>query len=464
VLALERGILGRKSWWAAATFPILMLGVGVHFLFLMLAPLTLPAAAVLLLRRRWLALAVGLATALLLVVPLVVHLRATDFQEYRDLRYRGTLPARVDLEGLQFVLRAPTGWDGPVAEVLPLSEGLPPPLAEALPPISVGLLVGGVVAGMARLLVPGTPRGLRARLAGLLVWLLLPAALTVRHQLDLHPHYYLMTLPASFLLIGAGVQWLVAWLGRAVLPVSALGVLVLVATQSLAAGRLLAGVSGAPQACYGAPLEVSRRTAADLLAFGGSSRRVAFENNPAGEAPPLAYLVRPGFATLELARPDYEGLSGPGSPPDPWSVAAAPGPLTRSAERLDVSYPNGVRLASASLASDPWPGWRPRLALVWTVEEASADGPIAWQADLLDASGARVSSQTGLSHAVAGLAGQQVTSWIFFDLPPGPGTGDYRAGLQLLAGPNLEPAAAEVWLSRPVHVVTPPPCVRSVMP
>lgn len=452
VLALERGVLGRKSWWAAATFPITMLGVGVHFLFVMLAPLTLPAGVALVLRRRWLALAAGLATALLLVVPLLIHLRATDFQEYRDLRYRATLPARVDLEGLQFVFRVPTSWDGPIAEVLPLNEGLPAPLAEALPPISLGLLVASVVAAMARLVAPGTPRALRVRLGGLLVWLLLPAALTVRHQLDLHPHYYLMTLPASFLLIGAAAQWLVSALGRSLLALVGLVMAVLLGNQSVAVSALLGQVATTPQACYGAPLAVAHRTAAEVLAFGGRGDRLVFENDEAGDAAGIAYLARPGFAQIVVPQPDLAGLTGPGVPSATSEPAA-----DRPPEQVDLTYGRDVRVQTASFVTDPSPGWRPRLVFAWAVQ-ADAAAPLVWQADLLAASGQPALTHQGQRHNPASLdRHHQVVSVFSFDVPASLAPGDYTARLRLIGAPGE-------WLSPSVHVAPPPPCVRSVMP
>jgi hypothetical protein len=454
-VALELGIVGRRAWWAAASFPIVMLGAGVHWVFLTLAPIGLAPAADLLRRRRWLALAVGLGAALLLTVPVFLHLRATDFQEYRDLRYRATQPSTVDLDGLLFTLRVSTGWHAPVAEVLPLAEVLPTPLAEAVPGASLALLLGGAALAVGRLVWPSTPGEVRVRLAGLLAWLLVPAVLSVRHQSDLHPHYYLMTVPASFLLIGAGVQWLVSGLGRrAVLGVAAAAG-VLMALESVAVAGLLDLVATTPQACYGAPLVVARETAADLLAFGDSAQRVVFENDEAGDVAGLAYLARPGFAQLGVPKPDLAGLTGPGvHAPE---LARAPGPLSASAERLGATYGPGVQVASASLATDAWPGWRPRLAIRWQAEP-TLGGRLVWQADLVDGSGASVRSEQGQPHAeLAELAGQATVSVFSFDVPGSLPAGDYRARLRLVGAPGE-------WLSRPVHVAPPSACVRSVMP
>lgn len=466
-VALDLGVLGGRAWWAAASLPILMLGVGVHYIFLLLAPFVLLAVLALARRRQWLPLGVGLLAAALLTLPLYFHLRATDFQEYRDFRYKSTLPAAVDLDGLRFVLRAPSGWDAPVAEVLPLSDVLPRPLADALPDLALALLLGGVLLALVRLLRPAAPR---VRLAGLLMWLLVPAALTVRHSADLHPHYFLMTVPAAFLLIGAGAAQVVGGARRvAARRLLVMGGAALVAVNCLAVGRLLDRVATAPAGCYGAPLPVARQTAADLVAFAGSSgaRQIVFENDEPGDASPIAYLVRPNFTSLQVPRPDLAGLSGPGSPPTTSAAAAEPGALTRSAERLDVGYTNGVRLLTAAEANDPWPGWRPRLALSWSVD-ASAAGPLQWQADLVDAAGAVVASQAGQRTPPASLASQPVVSVFTFDLPPGASAPESRVRLRLRGGPTLEPVAAgdqlDTWLSRTANPGTTPACERSVMP
>jgi hypothetical protein len=316
--------------------------------------------------------------------------------------------------------------------------------------VSLVLLLGGIALALVRLARPATPRPVRVRLLGLFVWLLLPAALSVRHQSDLHPHYFLMTLPAALLLIGAGAQWLASGLGRSVMAACAVGLGLLMVVQTAAVGGLLGLVASTPQACFGAPLGVNRQTAADLLAFGAPAERVVFENDEAGDASAIAYLVRPGFKQIVVPQPDLATLTGPGVPSA--AAARAPGPLMQSAERVGLLFGPGVSLEAASMATDPWPGWRPRLAFTWTADPP-APAPLVWQADLLDAGGTPLLSTRGQQHTASGT----VLSVFSFDVPGSLPPAEYQARLRL-TGSSAE------WLSPPVHVAPPPSCVRSVMP
>jgi hypothetical protein len=176
-----------------------------------------------------------------------------------------------------------------------------------------------------------------------------------------------------------------------------------------------------------------------------------FENDEAGDAAGLAYLVRPGFAEIVVPRPDLATLTGPGVP----SASSAARPAA-SAPPLDLRYGRGVRLDSASLLTDPSPGWRPRLVFAWSAD-SSAAAPLVWQADLLPASGPPGVTHAGQQHDPAALNAQRVVSVFSFDVPASLAAGDYTARLRLVGAPGE-------WLSASVHVAPPPPCVRGVMP
>jgi hypothetical protein len=468
--ALELGVLQRRAWWAAVTFPIVLLGAGVHYAFLVLAPLLLAPAVVLVRDRRWLPLATGLLLALLITVPVDVHLVRTNFEDYRNLRYRGSFPAAVDLDGLGYTLGVSTGWATPlVAEVVPLDHGLPEPVGQAATLLETALLGGALVVALGWALQRGTPPAERSRLAAVVVWLLLPAALTTRHSMLLQSHYYLLTIPAVFLLIGLGAEWLrrqVAALGWAVLAV----VLPLAAVQTVGVLELFDRLATTYEPCFDVPLGATRDRASSLAAFAtsGSSQRLAIENYEV-DAEPLAYLLRPAFVALDLATIGNVGLA---SMPAPTAVG---GRVLNAAQPLDLHFPFGVRLVAASFFDEPEPGWRLRLGLLWQgdIDAASPRAAVAWRAGLLDGGGQpvvdedrRPLSLNGIDHSPEALRGQRIVSWFTFQLPRTSGADGYRAALRLIDTNTLEPlpftaSSAEggtVWQSPPVQAAPSPRC------
>jgi hypothetical protein len=246
----------------------------------------------------------------------------------------------------------------------------------------------------------------RVRLAALLVWIGLPILLTLRHAFDLHDHYFLLLYPAPFILIGGGLAWLAArrhaW-ARAGLLCGLAAVAATSVVQAATVADMYADLDRAFEPCYDLPLTGSQAVAEDARDFGQrlGATRATIELDEA-DAMPIAYLLRPAYAHLEMQRYGDLGLGlGPG----------APGPAT-------LDQPG--QLLGAWTPPDPIPDWRPRLAIVWTPPAQS----VHWQVEVDD-------GQTfkGISHA---STGERMLSWFTFEVPREVPAGPRNVSLRLV--------------------------------
>jgi hypothetical protein len=302
----------------------------------------------------------------------------------------------------------------------------------------------------------------RARLAGLLLWLALPIALTVRHTLPLQSHYYLVLYPAPFLLIGAGLSCLVqranpsrivaaserlarlAPLARG----AAVGALaVTLAIQTTAVVSVMRFMGAGNDACFGPLLPTAESAEREIVDLGGPSATThAAVELQAADSLPLAYLLRSDFPIVDLAGSGDIGLGArkpvatagvkPEAQPRFLTAPAAQTRVLTSVQARDLRYASGVQLLRVGYSDQPRGDQRVVVGLTWRVEpEAVSNHAFVWDLALVDAAGQLAVRHAGVDHILAELQGQQIVSWLTLDpsltdagvLAPGA----YTARLQL---------------------------------
>jgi hypothetical protein len=391
-------ILEFRGRWAWLAYPIAALASMIHFSFLTLGPVLLAPTIGLARARRWWPLALGAGVAVLLMLPFLAHEQRIGWLDYPTLRYELSRHAtRVDTQGLEFVLGLITGLGAETLAGVQVGRLAPPPLLVLPAVLETALLLVGLALALARL--SGrltTPSLTRRRLLALLIWTSLPILLTLRHAFDLHDHYFLLVYPAPFLLIGAAFAWLAPRRDVWARPVLAGGIAAVLATsvvQLATVAGMYAALDRSFEPCYDLPLAGSEAVAQDVRDVGQrlGATRATVELDEA-DAMPIAYLLRPSYAHLEMQRYDDLGLGAAAQPDTPEQAA---------------------RVVGAWTPTNPVPDWRARLALVWT-----SPSQAHWQVDLDD-------GQTfdGISHAPTS---GRMLSWFTFEVPR-----------EVMAGPHV---------------------------
>ena len=209
----------RRSW-LAAHIVLLAAALQLHYSG---AALALPTLCALALTRKTFsqrALLLGILLSAVLMLPFIVYL-ANNRTVWSAPLLRGQT-AQLDGQALQYTALVASGAD---IHALAGAEAAGAfqqrlPLAAWLPWLSGALLCAAIAAAWLR---PTQPRILLMWLAG---WWLAPLLLFTWHATDVFPHYFITTLPAPFLLVGAALggwlaaapprlRWL-AWSGGAV--------------------------------------------------------------------------------------------------------------------------------------------------------------------------------------------------------------------------------------------------------
>jgi hypothetical protein len=373
-----------------------------------------------------------------MAVPYLLHHVQTGWEDVKNVRYyASSVAVSIDTQGLGYALSLATGWGGlRVADVLPPADGLPAPIWDAAALIATLLLGVSVVVAVCQVLpggLKGWPAG-RIRLAGLLVWLMLPVLATTRHSLPLQPHYYLALLPVPFLLIGMLCQWLLALrlrapLVRVLLGVALAAVGVVVGVQVVAVARLLEYVATRYEPCYGAPLRLTEDIGRQAIAFGaaGEASRASVENED-GDADSIAYLLRGAFPRVDLA-----GVGPIGLGPEQSTARPSGRSVLDARQSVDLRYGPGVEAAAASVSDDPLQGGRVRVALDWRVDATSAWArPLVWEVRLSNADDQVVQRASGIDHVPTAMRGEHVLSWFTLDTPREIGPGPYQVHLRLI--------------------------------
>ena len=401
-LALDSGVVQRRFRWAAATFPIAVLATLVHLSFAVLLPLLIAPLVVLVRARRWAMLAAGLALAVLVCLPTIVYEQRVGWEDYRDFRHFQSQRSATNLVGPGFALEVTTGWGAQTLVNVPIEAFTAPELVHIAAAIELGLLLVAVAIAGVRIVRGGaaTDSSTRMRLALLLAWLALPMVLTLRHAMLLYPHYFLVLLPAPFLLIGSAAQFVgsqpvrFARIGMASFVVAMTIVVVLQAQTTI---RLFDHLTTSFAPCYGMPLARTREIASGLTDF---ARAHGSTHLSIGGGLEVAYLLRSSFAQLDVpGRTDF--------------ALGAPRGVTR-AQELTSTDASGVRVLAAWTPVPSIEDGRPRVALAWRADEVEAgSNSLRWQAMLDDV------VDSGTVHSVASVRGEPVISY-FGVTPAGP--------------------------------------------
>ena len=398
-IALERAVVGRRAAWAAAAFPIATLGMLMHASVVAIAPLLLAPVVALVRQRQVRYLVVGLTLAVVVASPYLAYL-SRHLSDVQTLEIALRRPDVINADGVARIIGLTGGWDNWYIDGVHMEFLLPGRVASVPGRVETVLLVVGFV--IAAFLTTKSLANQRLRLAGLLLWLLLPAIVTLRHSVPLYDHYFLFVIPAGALLIGIGIQWFVdRWRPLGVVLLTALlGVAVIQVALVL---REFDFLSGNYAAAYGPPLAHSEAMAHDVVQFGSSSSHLSVElEGPDRE--PIAYLTRPFFPEIDLADVGRVGFG--------TQQADAPAPIAptflKQNDLREVHYADGVRVLAASTSARGRPGEPVALALRW-VADVPLQNELVWDVALLDPRGREVARGTGLRHSPS--PGDEVVSW-----------------------------------------------------
>jgi hypothetical protein len=333
------------------------------------------------------------------------------------------------------------------------------------------LLAIGIAAAI--LLVFGSRRvehGLRLRAAGLLLWLLVPMLLTIRHSIPLYNYYFLFVLPTGALLIGLGLQQLAALrLSRRasrMLVGTALGAGIgLASIQSVMVLRQLDYLTQAYVPDYGPPLDEAEQTTRELVDRVDQSggRQLSVEIDDVNDVA-IGYLARPYVPDVQVVRrrrgpwnTDFDLPGQSGAPP----AVPGPAPQLTTPARLDVSYTDGVRALSESTTRVVSPGESVGLAMTWTV-----DGPprhpltnrLLWEVSMYDPSAHEIGREAGIAYDWNQIDnGKVVESWFTVPTATGAEQGMYQVHVRRLDPVTRSPLPANgsvaEWSSGEVQVL-----------
>lgn len=476
-IALERAVLVNSVGWAVASLPIFAFGVEMHYPLGTLAPLMIAPIAVLLAYGHWRQLLLGIGLAALTSVPYLVSNFQNGWADLHAVQHLLALPTMFDGEGPGYVLGLATGWDNWYVLRVHLDRVLPGRLTAISANIQTVLLWWGIAVSLVLALAPGAARrAVRVRYAGLLLWLLLPALLTVRHAVPLYEHYFTFIPPAAALLTAAGVHWLaqrpVLW--RRPLLGLALGSLVVMAViESLIVVRLLDRLAVQDEPSYGPPLVRTQAIAREVAGFGAASgsQHLAIEFWGT-DSQAMAYLTRPYFPNIELVVVGQVGL-GPElanspAPAGPPAVQALLGPV----QPLNLRYADGVQVRYAAVSSSLVPSERVGLAVSWAVNGVAAPGVI-WEMSLYDPQGQQINRKSSFQRdGGSSKPGEAITSWFTLETEPSAPAGGYEVRLQRLDPATGEPIPfvdglgqrATQWRSSPIETRAAPLPVSPAFP
>jgi 4-amino-4-deoxy-L-arabinose transferase-like glycosyltransferase len=425
LVCLDKAVVGGQVGWGVAAFPVFALGVGFHPSFVLLAPFLVVLGAVMARRGQLKHLAIGLGLAALTGVPYVIYNVQTEWTYLGALASpSGARPAQIDGAGPGDVLGLIGGWRNWNLDGMDISTVFPGRLVAVPGAIETLLLVIGIIAAL-RLAFRARHVNHRLRAAGLLLWVLVPMLLTLRHTIPLYDYYFLFVLPAGALLIGLGIQMLgdlspSRRVGRRLIGAALAATIGLAAMQSVIVLRELGSLSDAYVVLYGPPLEVAEQTTRELIDQVNQSgaRQLSVEIDDVNDVS-IGYLARPYVPEVQVVarrrgpwNVDFNLPNQSGSAP---YALAAPSLLT-APESLDVSYTDGVRVLSASTTRVMTPGESVGLALTWTFDRHAPEPVtrrLVWEIAVYDASGHELRRVAGLAHDLAQLAdGEVVVSWI----------------------------------------------------
>jgi 4-amino-4-deoxy-L-arabinose transferase-like glycosyltransferase len=482
-------VRGRR-WALLAHCLALAALVQLHFTALAFMPLTILWALIFRKRFEWRVLLVGTLLALLTFVPYFIVDAGKDWKNVQRFTELMKQPSTVDADAAYATWVITTGLD------LDLLTGPDryPDFVSATPNIRwLFFALGGltVVAGVIALwrAVRQARTGLDDETAAALMattWLLMPALFLTRHNTYVAPHYFTVTFPAQFILIGwlAALTW--RWVGRRT-QVAQGALIVLVAVLAIAQTYEVISVlrfvmSHDTRWGYGTPIAYEIRAvetvtrlgeemggaevillsegdeprmyempaAADILMYDKPHRSVDIRTALVVPAGPAVYwttfdmtLGEELLATLspELVEeriPLREGdrsfrfyrWSG-GEPALPSVTLLGDGPVT---------WANGAQLVGYVLSGDPKPGGMIRWTLVWRATDSPSDDVYYhWFNHLLDEHGQFQGQRDGPSVLPAyWRSGDIILNWFEIPIAPDALVGDYTMRVGMYVYPEMK--------------------------
>jgi hypothetical protein len=457
LFCLDNAVVGKRAWWGAAAFPVFALGVAFHPSFALLAPLLVALGVVLVRRRQFTHVAIGLGLAALLAVPYLIYNLQTQWSYLGALQSALTLPSRIDREGPGDVIGLIGGWDNWYVEGLHLEYLLSGRIASAPGRIeTLFLALGGIAALMLVFRARSVDHSTRVRAAGLLSWVLVPMLLTIRHSVPLYDYYFLFILPAGALLIGLGIHTLANLVpsrraGRLLVGAALAAIVGVASIQSVLVLRQLGYLADNYVPYYGLSLRAAEQLTGELLQLAdrNGGQQLSVEVDDTANDVSIGYLARPYVPEVQVVARrrgpwnvdfDLPGASGGA----PYALSATP--LLVPPQTLGVSYADGVKVLSASTMRTVDPGESVGVALIWTVDQPSAaplTNRLLWQMSLYNASNDEVGRQAGLPHDWGELSpGKVVVSWITVPTARETAEGAYQVRLSRLDPVTRQPVAA----------------------
>jgi hypothetical protein len=451
MFCLDKAIIGEQVGWGIAAFPIFAIGVEFHPSFALLGPLMVVLAVLLVRRGQPMHVALGLGLAALTAAPYGIYTIQTR-GSYLGVLSSGA--AQTDGAGPGDVMGLIGGWRNWNVEGLDINVLLPWRLAAVPGAIGTLLLVIGMV-GALMLVFRSRRAEHRWRAAGLLLWVLLPMLLTIRHSIPLYGYYFLFVLPAGALLIGLGIQTLSDLArsrraGRTLVGAGLAAILGMAFLQSAIVLRQIGYLDDEYVQYFGPPLGTAEQTTQELIGLVNQSggRALSVEIDDVNDAS-IGYLARPYVPEVQVVERrrgpwdvDFDLPNHAGGPP----YAMDDPPQLTPPESLDVSYADGVRALSASTTRSVGPGESMGLALTWTVDHASPEPlthRLVWEISLYDPSGREVRRVAGLPHDWAQLDdGEVVVSWIPVAIPTEASEGLYQVYVNRLDPVTRHPVPA----------------------
>lgn len=481
-------VRGRR--WAAVAHPLALAAlVQLHFTGLAFVPLTVVWALFFFRRLDWRAVPLGILLAALTFVPYFVVDSQKDWQNVQRFFELMDLPSAVDADATRATWVMTTGTDlkiltGP--DRYGDFEAETRNLRQIFPVLGV-LAMAGVALAIWRT-GKQARKGLDDETAAVLLaatWLVTPAAFFTRHNTIVAPHYFTVTLPAGFILIG----WLfsIAWRWSKKRPLAVRGLLVTLVV--FMAGALLYEVASALRFVwshdtrwgYGTPIKYEMQAvdtatrlvqemgggdvivlaegdeprmyempaAADILMYEQPHRSVDIRTAlviPASAAAYWAtYDVMPGERLLSELTPELvheriwlrEGARSfrfyrwPGGEPDLPNLKPLPGGA--------AEWANGAELIGYRLSGDLKPGGAVGWTLVWRANETPLeDVYYHWFNHLVDDQGVLESQSDGPSVLPAAWrVGDVVLNWFEIPIPPDAPPGDYTVRVGMYVYPDL---------------------------
>ena len=401
LLALDLAIVSRRKWWAAATLPIATLATLLHTSFAPLAAFAVaPALYLARQRSRWLPLGLGVLAVLLLIAPFILYEFQINWKDYPNLRYYSSLQSYVDLDALRWLLAVTTGWMLPNDDVVsPPQRVIWPPLVDAAAFAALVLLSVATLFALATVLRPNKAinRLTRLRLAVLVLWLVLPVVVSIRHWQPLFLHYFFFAFPAVALL----VAFAIASAGRLLRPIgyAALALVVGVQGFNTLGGNAYQAAAAGSDPCFFPSIAAARANAEEVARVGhAAGSNAAVVELDAADSKALAYLLRADFPSIYLPHPvttsqtpKLFGNVGLGAANPSQALATGSSvmpPVLTATQSVDAHFPNGVTAQGAAFSAESDFNQRVQVALTWSVDaHATATRPVVWRMTLLDGRG-----------------------------------------------------------------------------